>query len=109
MSYTESDLDAIVEIQIDETLRSGTIIRSVHGWKRECRDRMLENERQRPGYIETLTLALAAKAQGRRLTYCAESRGTHAISYVWSATGTCEPPSWWNRDEAKAEHDRRSA
>ena len=60
-----------------------------------------------PGFIERSLLAMTAKKAGKRITYCKEVRGSHAMSYVYDDRGTDEPPSWWNRDAAKADEQQR--
>jgi hypothetical protein len=105
MTHEPEDLELVIDHHQAQSIESGYPPRNLTAWRAACRKDMLTNEALHPGYIERAAAGLRARAQGKRLTYCAESRGTHAISYVWSATGTCEPPPWWNRDAAKAEHD----
>lgn len=92
-----NELEQLVNYHLEHELDRGTVIRNVAAWKAATRKQILEDERNHPGYIEHSVLAITAKKDGRRLTYCSESRGTHAISYIYDPRGTTEPPAWWNR------------
>lgn len=99
--YTDAELEQLVELQLDQALDAGQVIRNVDGWRRDCRARTLANEQAKPGYIHRLVVALTAKSNGARITRCTESRGTHAISYLYDPEGTAEPPPHWDEDEAR--------
>ena len=105
MTHEPEDLELVIDHHQSQSIESGYPPRNVGAWRAACRKDMLANEAQHPGYIERAAAGLRARAEGKRLTYCSESRGTHAISYVYDPRGTTEPPAWWNRDAAKAEHD----
>lgn len=107
-AYTEAELAALVERQLDDAIDAGHIIRNVDGWRRDCRARTLENEQAKPGYIHRVTLAAEARTRGERITRCREVRGTHQVDHVYEPQGTAQPPDWWNEDAAKrAENDYR--
>lgn len=99
--HTPAELEALVERQLDDALDAGHVIRNIDGWRRDCRARTLDNETAKPGYIHRLVVALDAKDRGGRITRCTESRGTHAVSYLYDPEGTAEPPPWWDEDEAR--------
>lgn len=105
MTHEPEDLEHLIDHHQAQSIESGYPPRNLAAWRAACRKDMLANEAQHPGYIERAAAGLRAKAQGKRLTYCSESRGTHAISYIYDPRGTTEPPAWWNRDEAKREYD----
>lgn len=105
MNYSPDELDQLIAYHLEHELDRGTVIRNLGAWRTSTRQQCLENEKLLPGYITRSVLAITAKKDGRRLTYCSESRGTHAISYIYDPRGTTEPPAWWNRDEAKREWD----
>jgi hypothetical protein len=104
---SEAEIQQLIDYHLEDAIDTGYAIKSVTGWRRERRALLLENERLKPGFIERSVLAITTRKDGKRLTYCSETRGTHAISYIYDPKGTTEPPAWWNRDTAKAEHDTR--
>lgn len=108
-SHTPAELEQLVELQLDQALDAGQVIRNVDGWRRDCRARTLTNEHAKPGYIHRLVVALTAKGNGARITRCTESRGTHAVSYLYDLEGTAEPPTWWDEDEARREWEAERA
>lgn len=107
--HTPAELEQLVELQLDQALDAGQVIRNVDGWRRDCRARTLANEHAKAGYIHRLVVALTAKGNGARITRCAESRGTHAVSYLYDPEGTCEPPTWWDEDEARRQYEAERA
>ena len=109
MTYEPEDLELVVDHHQREAVESGHPPLHLAAWRKACKRSVLENEALMPGFVERAAAGLRAKAQGKRLTYCSETRGTHAISYVYDPRGTTEPPAWWTRDEAKrewAEHQK---
>jgi hypothetical protein len=104
---SEAEIQQLIDYHLEASIDEGYAIRSIAGWRRERRTLLLENERLMPGFVERSVHAITAKKNGRRITYCREERGSHAMSYVYDPKGTDEPPAWWNRDAAKADEDQR--
>lgn len=103
----EHELQRLVDVELGDYLDTGRQVRSVEAWRRNCRERILQNERAFPGFIDRSVAGMDAAERGERITQCAESRGSHAMSYVYDPIGTAQPPSWWNRHEAKRHENRR--
>lgn len=100
-------IDTLIQHHLEHEIDRGTVIRNLGAWRASTRKQLLADEALMPGYIERSLYAIQVRKDGKRITYCSESRGTHAISYVYDPKGTTEPPAWWNRDAAKAEHEQR--
>lgn len=107
MTYDPEDLELVVDHHELQSIESGHPPRHLGAWRAACRKEILENERLREGFVERAAAGLRARAAGTRITCCSEARGTHSMSYVYDPKGTAQPPSWWNRDEAKREYDQR--
>lgn len=107
--YSSQELDSLIQHHLEHEIDRGTVIRNLGAWQAATRKQLLADEALMPGYISRSVYAIQIRKDGKRITYCSESRGTHAISYVYDPRGTAEPPSWWNRDAAKAEHDAYEA
>lgn len=102
-------IDALIQHHLEHEIDRGTVIRNLGAWRASTRKQLLADEAGMPGYIERSLHAIQVRKDGKRITYCSESRGSHAVSYVYDPAGTDEAPKWWNRDAAKAEHDRSKA
>jgi hypothetical protein len=100
-------IDELIQHHLEHEIDRGTVIRNLGAWRASTRKQLLTDEATMPGYIERSLYAIQVRKDGKRITYCSESRGTHATSYVYDPKGTCEPPAWWNRDAARAQHEQR--
>lgn len=109
MTYQQDDLQSVIDYHQQEAEEHGRPPHNVQAWRAACAREVLENERKYPGHIRRAALGIRARADGKRLTYCREVRGTHGVDYIYADDGTDEPPAWWNRDAAKLAEEEYQA
>jgi hypothetical protein len=107
VTYSEHDLQRLVDRELGGYLDTGREVRNVEAWRASCRKRIQENERSFTGFIERSVRGMDAAARGQRVTCCVEVRGSHGMSHDYDPAGIDPAPGWWSLDLAKREANHR--
>lgn len=105
MNHDPTDLEFLIDHHQAQAEDSGNPPLHVGAWRNACRQKMLDNERQSTGHISRAANGLRARANGKKITHCRETRGSQGVDHVYDPGGTDPTPPWWSHDVMRHQYE----